>query len=185
MKCQKCGTETGAEWKTLCYSCYKSRPVEEVRAGRQQKLDRKIARYLAKAQKLEKQAEEKQGEFKECAKDWAWVTQPNIATSRGRAFSRQRERVIAGYENGMRLSVKAQELREHAEGLKTAGVSVKGDAERSRQEKRERADSMYTVGSKVRDWCFGIGEVVKVNKKTYTVRFEKGSQFARDKSFFV
>jgi NMD protein affecting ribosome stability and mRNA decay len=28
MKCERCGKETGEDWKTLCYSCYKQHKAE-------------------------------------------------------------------------------------------------------------------------------------------------------------
>jgi NMD protein affecting ribosome stability and mRNA decay len=50
--CVKCGTETGAVWKKLCPTCWKNRTPDEIRVYRQAKLDKKVARLRAKAERL-------------------------------------------------------------------------------------------------------------------------------------
>jgi hypothetical protein len=69
------------------------------------------------------------------------------------------------YNKGLELHSEAQELKEHADWIEKAGVRVKGDAEKQRQQERDARDKVFTVGSKVYEWCFGDGEIVKVNKK--------------------
>lgn len=80
------------------------------------------------------------------------------------------------------LRAHAQELRDRAERLKN-GVRVAGDAERKRQAVSEKLDQLIFVGSRVEDFCFGEGQVVRINKKTYSIRFASGNVYARDKSF--
>ncbi len=43
-----------------------------------------------------------QAEFNKMRKDWAFITQPNINTSAGRAFTNQRNKIVARYEKGFR-----------------------------------------------------------------------------------
>jgi hypothetical protein len=75
----------------------------------------------------------------------------------------------------------AQEMRRKAEALRN--VRVKGDAERNRQAVRDKMDSLIIKGSRVHDFCFGAGEVLRVNSKSYTVKFDRGFTYARDKSY--
>lgn len=182
-KCTKCQADTGADWKTLCRSCWKNQTPEEIRTYRQAKIDRKVARLRKGADKRDEVATGKQAAFKENSKDWAYVTQPNINTTGGRAFSRQREKVLDRYDAGIRLQIEADDMREKAEYLERTGAVVKGDAERKRQAEREERDKVYSVGSTVDDWVFGQGVITRVNKKTYTIKFASGGTYARDKSY--
>jgi hypothetical protein len=72
-------------------------------------------RYEEKAEKAVERAEGLQSAFNECRKDWSWLTQPNINTSAGRAFTRQRERVIAAYERGFDEYRKSEYFKDRAE----------------------------------------------------------------------
>src|SRR5712691_5840344 len=96
--CTKCGNDTGAIWKDLCSNCWKNRTPDEIRSQRQAKLDRKITRLRKGADSRDNQAAVKQDGWIENSKDWAYVTQPNINTSRGRSFTKQREKVLARYD---------------------------------------------------------------------------------------
>src|SRR4051795_8829251 len=93
--CTKCGAETGADWKTLCPRCWKSRTPEEVRTYRQVKLDKRLARMRAKADKLDKSGTEKMAGLDAHRGDIAFFTQPNTNNAKGRAFKRYRERLNA------------------------------------------------------------------------------------------
>jgi len=85
-------------------------------------------------------------------------------------------------DRGMRLAMHAQELNQKADRIQRS-VRVAGDAERKRQAMREKLDAVVHVGSTVNDFAFGIGEVVRVNRKTYSIRYESGSVYAREKTF--
>lgn len=185
MKCTKndCNKETGADWKTLCFSHYRNRSVEEIREARQKKLDRKIARMRNKADRLDKDAENKQAEFNSYHGDIAFFTQPNINTSSGRAFTKYREKVLNRHDKGIELQIEADDLRKEADWLEKQGAVVKGDAERKRQAKREAKDKIISVGSRVYDSGVGEGEVIKINKKTYTIKFDRGFTWNQDKSW--
>jgi hypothetical protein len=178
--CTKCGNDTGASWKTLCRTCWEKRTPEEVRAHRQAKLDKKVARMRAKAERLEKESEAKCAVLDDKWGDIAFFTQPATPTS---PFGRQREKMYKRYEKGLELHSEAEELRKDADWKEKRGVSVRGDAEAKRQLEREKRDQVFTVGSKVYDWIFGDGEIIRVNRKTYTIKFASGGTYTRDKSF--
>lgn len=74
----------------------------------------------------------------------------------------------------------AQELRSAAEPQK---ARIVGDAEGKRQAERDANDKIIKVGSRVHDFAFGDGTVVRVHKKSYTVKYDKGFQYARDKTY--
>ncbi len=57
------------------------------------------------------------------------------------------------------------------------------DAERAREAQRAELDKVIGIGSKVYDFAYGDGEVVKVNKKTYMIKWASGGQFTRDKTY--
>jgi hypothetical protein len=179
-KCTKCGSDTGADWKTLCRSCWNKRTPEEVRAHRQAKLDKKVARMRAKAERLQKEADSKCAVFDDKWGDIAFWTQPATPSS---SFGRQRAKMYTRYNIGLALDAEAEELRKAAEWREKAGVRVKGDAEAQRQLEREKRDKVFTVGSQVYDWIFGDGEIVRVNRKTYTIKFASGGTYTRDKSY--
>jgi ribosomal protein L31E len=76
----------------------------------------------------------------------------------------------------------SDELRERAERLK-APVAIKGDAETKRQAKRDLNDSKITIGSYINTYIYGNGIVTKINKKTYTVKCDRGVTGPVDKSY--
>lgn len=87
-----------------------------------EQLERKAARaearanrYESYAENAEKRASSLQAAFDECRKDWSWLTQPNINSSSGRAFTRQRNRIMDSYEKGFDEYRKSEYFRERAE----------------------------------------------------------------------
>lgn len=183
--CSKCGQETGASWKTLCRICWKNQDPEEIRAYRQAKLDRKIARMEKRAGRMNQEADQKMSAFNQFHGDISFFTQPNINSSAGRSFTRFRERVYSKYDAGMKLQSEAEDLKEKAEYLRKTGAVVKGDAERKRQAKREIADQLFKVGDRVYDPIGGNGEIIKVNTKTFRIKFDRGFTWNQDKSWIV
>src|SRR5437588_7142057 len=154
--------------------------MDDRRQYRQNKLHKKIQRLRNKAETLEKRADKKQAAFNAHRGDIAFLTQPASPSS---SFGKQRDRIYKRYDQGLQLLAEAQALREKAKYLERRGAVVKGDAERARQEKRERLDTLISIGSKVYDFCYQEGEVIRVNKKTYTIRFTSGFTCAREKTF--
>jgi hypothetical protein len=79
-----------------------------------EKAESRAERYEQYAGNAKRRAEGLQGEFNELRKDWSWLTQPNIASSAGRSFTRQREKVMARYEKGFDEYRKSEYFRERA-----------------------------------------------------------------------
>jgi len=77
------------------------------RLSYEEELQRKSEKAEARAERMEahadnaaKRAENLQAGFNNCRQDWSWVTQPNINSSSGRAFTNKRNKIIARYEKG-------------------------------------------------------------------------------------
>lgn len=141
----------------------------------------KIERLRERAARLEREGNAKRAEWERYRGDVAFLTQP---AGRGSAFGRRRQRIFDRYVKGGELLIKAQELRAQADRLETYGIPEKGDAERRRQRRRDAADTVIAVGSRVSHPMGGFGTVLKVNKKTYRVEFDRGFTWTEDKSFF-
>ena len=85
-------------------------------------------RYEQYAENADKRAENLQSDFERCRQDWSWLTQPNMNTSSGRAFTNQRERIIARFEKGMDEHKKADYFRDRAEiATETASMEKYND----------------------------------------------------------
>lgn len=87
-----------------------------------EELERKAERAEQRAERYEQYAEnannkgkQLQSGFNECRKDWSWVTQPNINSSAGRAFTNQRNKIINRYEKGFEEYRKSEYFQERAE----------------------------------------------------------------------
>jgi len=96
---------------------------KEYTDAREQKIERaenKADRYDSYAESRQKEATSLQAEFNNLRKDWSWLTQPNVNSSRGRAFSRQREKVYARYDRGMESLKKADQHLERAAALRAS-----------------------------------------------------------------
>ena len=157
----------------FCPSC-EPRDTEEIRHFRQLKAEKKAERLIGKAERLEREANQKMSAFNEARKDWAWVTQPGHIPGR--------DRILKRYDKGHELLREAQRSRDRAESVQK--VRVAGDAEREREQIREAMDQRVQKGSRVHDFCFGDGTIVSIHKKSYRIKFDKsGSTWARDKSY--
>ena len=84
-----------------------------------EKLEHKINYCEHKMQIKNAKAEQLTKEFKDKASDIAWVTQPNINSSAGRAFTNQRNRVINKFEKGIAESIKAEYYQDRKEKLES------------------------------------------------------------------
>jgi hypothetical protein len=158
-----------------------STEIDAVRAERQAKLDRKIDRMRAKADRLERDAAPKMAEFNRLRQDYAWLTQPANPNT---GFGKQRQRTVDRYGVGLNMLAEAKELRERADALEKRPAVVKGDAERERQIIADALDTVIVKGSRITDFAFGEGTVTRVNKKTYTVCWDRsGNTWAREKTF--
>lgn len=143
----------------------------------------KAGMYLEWADKAEAKSKELLETFHTQYKDFDW-TQPILI---GHHSQRRHEKVFEHRDSVMRRSIeldaKAKRFREKAENLLQFANTNKGDAERKRQAKREEVDAIVKVGMYVDSCMYGVGEVLKVNQKTYTMRFPSGFKTTIDKSW--
>lgn len=84
--------------------------------------ERKAERALERVERFENYADNAQSrgqgmqaEFKENAKDWSWLTQPNVNTSAGRSFTNRRNKILERYERGFAEYRKSAYFRDRAE----------------------------------------------------------------------
>ena len=147
---------------------------EDIRQFRQAKADAKADKYDEWATKREEKASAKLNSHPEYRHDWAFITQPGHIPARAR--------MIKSDDRALDSWGKAQGMREKADSLRRP-VQVKGDAARKDQETRDRNDTLISKGSRVHDFSAGEGEVVRVFKKSYRVKFDRGFTWTRDKIF--
>jgi len=99
--------------------------TEEQRTGERlsfaEQQERKADRAEARAERFDtyatnaaKRAKSLQAEFNKYRGDIAFLTQPNINSSKGRAFTNQRNKIIARYEKGFEEYRKSEYFRERA-----------------------------------------------------------------------
>ena len=155
--------------------------IDELRAYRQEKVNRIADKFYTKANRLALEAEALNAQTKPLMSDIAFVTQPITQNSGGRAFRKQRERIYGKVDKMFGLMNEAEDLRRKAESI-INNVRVKGDAAQKRQEERDANDKLISVGTKIYDYSFGSGTVKKVNKKTYTIEYDRGFTTIQDKS---
>ena len=155
-------------------------PEDAIRQQRQEQVDRRVEALREQAARLEEAAAGKQVDFNRLRDDIAFLTQP---ASPGSPFGRQRNNIMDRYDQGLDLQAQARDLRAKADRMEQQGVVVKGDKERARQQQREEMDKVVEKGTKIHDPVFGDGEVVRVNKKSYRIKFDRGFTTTRDKSY--
>jgi uncharacterized protein DUF3560 len=154
---------------------------ERLRAIRQAKLDRRAERLTARADRLEKLAAVEASKVTKYD-DFAFWTQPILIGHHSeKSHRRLRDRLSASMTKSVQYANEAQELRAAAAPMK---ARIAGDAERRRQQERDELDKLVKVGTRVMDFSFGEGTVVRIHKKSYTVKYDRGFQFSRDKSYF-
>jgi hypothetical protein len=81
------------------------------------------------------------------------------------------------------LQDKAKLYRQRADNLEQFANTNKGDAERKLQAKRNESDERVKIGDLIDTVIYGLRELVKINKKTYTIKFTDGQTTTIDKSF--
>jgi hypothetical protein len=154
---------------------------ERLRAIRQAKLDRRAEKRLARADRLEKQAVEVMKPVQPYM-NMEFMTEPiKVGHHSERRHRKLRERIHNKIDQKFSLLTEAASLRQLAEPQK---ARIAGDAERRRELERAALDKLLNVGSRVTDFCFGPGVIVRVHKKSYTVKYDRGMQYARDKTYF-
>lgn len=99
-------TNGGQEGERLSYAEQLERKSE--------KAERRAERYDGYADNAANRAAGLQQEFNENRKDWSWLTQPNINSSKGRAFTNQRNRILERYRKGFEEYRKSEYFKERA-----------------------------------------------------------------------
>ena len=146
--------------------------TEDIRAYRQEKADRKAERLERWAEKREQRANVQLNSQPNLRHDWAFITQPGHIPARAR-MNKADERAFES------LGV-ANQLRGRAGNIRN--VRVKGDAARADALYRAEVDTWVKVGMVVHCGHYVDSEVLKVNKKTVTIKGRFGN-FIYDKIF--
>lgn len=149
--------------------------IEELRAYRQARANQKADRVRSWGENKLRQAQELENSIPEYAHDYAFITQPGHIPARAR-INRKQDAIF-------QLRKEGTAQIERAERIEKYGARVKGDAERAREVMRIEQDKTIEKGSRVHDFCFGDGEVTRVNKKSYSIKFDSGGTYARDKTY--
>jgi len=179
-ECKRCGASLEVDSqamyeKSMGLFCIGHEPkdVEEIRAYRLAKAEKKAERLDEWAEKREVKAEADLNSFPSLRHDWAFITQPGHIPARAR-MNKADDRALES------LKV-AEGMRSRAEGMRH--VRVAGDAERKREKVRAVLDTMIGKGTQVIDAVFGLGTVVGVYSKSYRIHFASGGIYSRDKSY--
>ena len=98
----------------------------------EEKMERKAARAEERAERMDARADAAEQRGEQLQKpinarrgDIAFFTQPNINTSSGRTFTRQRERMFAAFERGMDEFKKSEYYAERAEAARRTADAAK------------------------------------------------------------
>jgi len=151
--------------------------TEEQRKIKKEKAERRAKRIEARARRLLKEAQRIEDSWpKDIIHDIAFITQPGHIPLRAK-INRQHDKVL-------RLREEAKRLFEKAENVRTWGSRVKGDAEKEREERRKELDREIQIGSRVFCPLYGWGEILKIHKKSYRVKFDRGFVLTVDKVLF-
>jgi len=151
--------------------------TEEQRKIKKEKAERKARRLEVRATRLLKEAQRIEDSWpKNVIHDIAFITQPGHIPLRAR--------IIRQHDKVLRLREEAKRLLEKAENIRIYGSRIKGDAERAREEKREKLDQEVQIGSRVFCPLYGWGEVLRIYKKSYRVKFDRGFILTVDKALF-
>lgn len=108
--------------------------------------------------------------------DWAFASQPGHIPARAREIART--------DRAMEMLAKADAMNAKAAQLSRMATTNKGDAESARQAARERLESVQP-GQMVTSFLYGVREVVRVNRKTFSVRDSFGGTMTVDKAHCV
>src|SRR5688500_14483089 len=135
----------------------------------QEQRDARAQKLIEEAKKLDERARKLMEPYEAKHFDLAWHTQPALPNT---PFAKRREKVHQNYLTGLELLNQARKLRDRALSL-----SVDREERNQRrldelQRERDQADAVLEKGSRVRHKYFGTGEIIRVNRITYQVRFD-------------
>ncbi len=151
--------------------------VEDIRAYRMAKGERRAARKIGKAERLEALAQQKRARFNELVKEdnIAFFTQPIDFP--------ERRKVRRDLQKSYELADEAKEARSQADGITRHYCQVKGDKERARTEARDKARGKMVAGQRVVLTCWAANPeatILKVNEKTVRLQFDDGRTITFD-----
>jgi predicted house-cleaning noncanonical NTP pyrophosphatase (MazG superfamily) len=160
--------------------------LENVEAIRKQRLEA-VEQKVERRKKWAKAARQKAAELRSSAEKMADAIpfgQPIlIGHYSAKSDINYRNRFMRKFERSHEEDNKADRHEAIADAIVKNVSRVRGDAERARQQKRKRQDTLISVGSLVHDFAFGAGTVLRVNKNTYTIQFASGWKTTRDKTY--
>jgi hypothetical protein len=110
---------------------------------RQKNLQYKSNVYENRAKKLEERAAYLVAEREKYRGDWSFWTQPNVDTSGGRSFTRQRNKIIENYFKGLDMNEKAAKFREFAASQRYASKNTQLNNPAYVLKKLEEAQSLF------------------------------------------
>lgn len=110
-------TDAGIQGERLTFA--------EQQERRADKAEARAARMDAKADRATDRAKSLQAPINKMHGDIAFFTQPNINTSAGRAFTRQRDRMWAAYDRGIEEFRKSDYYRDRAEAARATASQTK------------------------------------------------------------
>lgn len=158
----------------------------------EQRLARRQEARLRRADRLESQAGTRardaaaaRAKHKPFTSDWQFLTQPILVGhhSEGR-HRRLWDKIDAAREAEMRNASEAAALQARADHLRAVPIPVAGDAARRKAARVAAVEAQgIRVGSIIHCPMFGQGKVLRVNKETYTVLFDRGFTQKTDKAY--
>ena len=134
----------------------------EQQERKQERAARRADRYSELSDKATARGEAYQQEFKECATDWSWLTQPIMAGHAGsQRFGRQRDRVIKKYEKGFEEFKKANY---YADKEATANQTAEAPELKNPQFLQRRIEENRAIVKKINKRMEPITRAIKYGK---------------------
>lgn len=140
----------------------------------------KAEKYLEWADKADQQAQKLSNTWYAKFKDFDFTEPIKIGHHSQRRHEKVFEQRDRFFAKQIELSKKAKRFREKASNLIHFANTNKGDAEKRRETQRQELDKYIKVGDIIVT-MYGDKEVLKVNKKTYTVQGSIGETFTIQK----
>jgi len=171
-----------AESITIDNNFFRELSTEDIRKIRTERNQRNADRLLSKASRLERESE---SSIKQARKMGEAIPfgQPILVGHHSEGRDRRyRARMVSKYDKGFSGLKEAESIRERAERLQKPAI-VKGDAAKGYAQQDAERDKYVKVGSKVIESIYGSGTVTRINKRTYTIRYESGFKTTMPKHF--
>ena len=114
--------------------------------------------------------------YKSFTSDNAFLTQPILTGHHSEAGHRKlKAKISANEDRKQRLLADIKKITQQIAHLDNPQThAVKGDTKRRDAAKIKHLDELLSVGSRVHSYLYGVGTIIKVNKASYQVRWDKG-----------